>query len=176
MAFHCIEYRGEGGETMLLDGFKIAQYIRQHHPDYFTILSQVAIPYQQNYKDGIYEDRKMIFAVNLKGEVTDVHLNHEDRLPLDIKAVDEVCAASGCDKSEAVSKFYEALRYLHDILYDGQFVYEMTLYPGNVLAFNNRRLLHGRKEFKGYRNLCGVDIGREEWEGTLKLLEKNKQE
>ena len=156
---------------MILDGFRVAEHIRQTQPNHFTLLSKVSIPYHLDYKDGTYHSRKTVFPVNEKGEVVDVYLNHDDRRPLDNKSQIEIQSASGCDPNEAVARFYDAIRHLHSLIYGEQFVYEFTLAPGQLLMVNNRRLFHGRKEFSGYRKLCGGIINREEWQSTLKVLE-----
>lgn len=156
---------------MLLDGFKVAECIRQTHPDHFALLSSVSIPYHLNYKDGSYHSRKIVFPTNERGEVVDVYLNHDDRRPLDGQSQIEIQSASGCDPNKAVTKFYDAIRHLHTLIYGNQFMYELILAPGQLLMVNNRRLFHGRKEFSGYRKLCGAIINREEWESTLEILE-----
>ena len=168
---HCLEYNGKGGETIVLDGFHVAEHIQQTRPDYFTLLSQVSIPYHLKYKDGNYCSRKIVFPVNEEGEVIDAYLNHDDRRPLDSRSQTEIQSASGCDPSEAVGRFYNAIRHLHSLIYGDQFVYEFTLSPGQLLVINNRRLFHGRKEFSGYRKLCGAISNREEWQSTLDILE-----
>lgn len=156
---------------MILDAFQVAEHIRQTHPDYFTLLSKVSIPYHLKYKDGSYRSRKIVFPVNEKGEVVDVYLNHDDRRPLDSQSQIEIQSASGCDPNEAVAKFYNAIRHLHNLIYGDQFVYELILAPGQLLVINNRRLFHGRKEFSGYRKLCGAISNREDYQSTLELLE-----
>ena len=170
LGLHCLEYNGKGGETMILDGFRVAEHIRQTQPDHFTLLSKVSIPYHLSYEDGTYRSRKIIFPVN-EGEVVDVYLNHDDRSPLDNQSQNEILSASGCDPDEAVAKFYTAIRHLHTLIYGKQFVHELILAPGQLLVINNRRLFHGRKEFSGYRKLCGAIINREEYQSTLELLE-----
>ena len=171
LGLHCLEYNGKGGETMVLDGFQVAEHIQQTRPDYFTLLSKVSIPYHLKFKDGTYRSRKIIFPVNEEGEVIDVYLNHDDRRPLDNQSQMEIQSASGCDPSEAVARFYNAIRHLHSLIYGDQFVHEFTLAPGQLLMINNRRLFHGRKEFSGYRKLCGAIINREEYQSTLEILE-----
>ena len=156
---------------MLLDGFQVAEHIRQTYPDYFTLLSKVSIPYHLSYKDGTYCSRKIIFPVNEEGVVVDVYLNHDDRRPLDNQSQIEIQSASGCNPDEAVVRFYDAIRHLHSLIYGDQFVHELTLAPGQLLVINNHRLFHGKKEFIGYRKLCGAIINREECQSTLEILE-----
>ncbi|HEY7626453.1 MAG TPA: TauD/TfdA family dioxygenase, partial [Ilumatobacteraceae bacterium] len=43
---HCLYFDGEGGESTLVDGFKIAEVLRTTEPRLFDVLSTVAIPGQ----------------------------------------------------------------------------------------------------------------------------------
>ena len=171
LAFHCVEYKGEGGESMLLDGFSVAEHIRRAHPEYFTLLSKVSILFKVDYGDGFYNTRKTFFDVNYEGEVSRVNYNYLDRQPLDTQSVDEIQNVLGCDSNKAVITYYKAMRFLHGLLYSNKFLYEIKLLPGMLLVFNNHRLLHGRKAFNGHRKLCGTSIDAGEWENKFKLLE-----
>jgi len=44
--FHLIEFNGEGGQTTLVDGFRVAEEMRQHHPEDFETLCNTPIPSQ----------------------------------------------------------------------------------------------------------------------------------
>ena len=171
LAFHCVEYKGEGGESLLLDGFSIADYIRQTNLEHFTLLSKVTIPFKVDYKDGYYEARQTFFTVNHEGEVIKINYNYCDRQPFDSQSVDEMQSVLGCDPNKAIVTYYKAMRNLHGLLYGNKFMYQMKLLPGVLLVFNNHRLLHGRKGLTGHRKLCGTSINSEEWESRLKLLE-----
>ena len=68
---HALEYvSGEGGDTTLTDGFKIASYIKQHCPESFTLLSNVSILYKIAFKgkslndEAVYKSRQYTFTVN----------------------------------------------------------------------------------------------------------------
>ena len=171
LAFHCVEYKGEGGESLLLDGFSVAQHIRETQPEHFTLLSKVSVPFKVDYADGFYHARKTFFSVNHEGEMVKVNYNYCDRQPFDMQSIDEMQSVLGCDSNRAVTTYYKAIHNLHDLLYGNKFVYEMKLLPGALLVFNNHRLLHGRKGLIGHRKLCGSSIGSEEWESKLKVLE-----
>lgn len=41
---HCIQHNGDGGESLLLDGFKALAKLRQNHPDAFDRLCKVNVP------------------------------------------------------------------------------------------------------------------------------------
>ena len=167
LAFHCVD-KGEGGESMLLDGFSVAEHIRRTHPEYFTLLSKVSILFK-DYGDGFYHTRKTFFNVNYEGEVIRVCYNYLDRQPFDTQSIDEMQNVLGYDSNKAVITYYKAMHLLHGLLYSNKFLYEIKLLPGMLLVFDNHRLLHA---LNGYRKLCGTSVDCGEWESKLKLLEK----
>ena len=42
--FHCLQFDGTGGESTLVDGFKVAEQIRKQDPEAFAALTQVKVP------------------------------------------------------------------------------------------------------------------------------------
>ena len=42
--FHLIEFNGEGGQTILVDAFRVAAEMQQHHPDDYETLCRIPIP------------------------------------------------------------------------------------------------------------------------------------
>ena len=42
--------------------------------------------------------------------------------------------------------------------------------PGEVLLFDNWRVLHGRAAYEGERRLCGTYLNWEDFESRLRLL------
>ena len=55
--FHLIEFRGEGGQTLLVDAFRVAEEMRQHHRDDYDTLCRVPVPSQ--YLDRVRCTRRL---------------------------------------------------------------------------------------------------------------------
>ena len=69
--------------------------------------------------------------------------------------------------------FYDAYRYFYKQLHNKKFQIEFKLKAGDIFCFDNRRILHGRKEFdpnSGNRHLQGYYIEREEIKSKLNYL------
>lgn len=47
LLLYCIENKVSGGESILVDGFRVAGDFRQNHPEYFQILSQTPVQFRQ---------------------------------------------------------------------------------------------------------------------------------
>ena len=76
---------------------------------------------------------------------------------------------------DKMDKFYIAYRKLLELLHDEKFEINFRLEPGDIYSFNNRRVLHGRKEYdpnSGERHLQGYYIDRDEIIGRLNFLNK----
>ena len=103
-----------------------------------------------------------------------VHLNNIDRRPLDEISLSEAREVLSCDADEAITKMYQALRYLHNLLLcDEQFAYKFDLEPGRMFLLNNHRMFHARNELMGgIHTICGVHNGEAEWLSKLEVLEQ----
>nr|KAG5696473.1 hypothetical protein BaRGS_016512 [Batillaria attramentaria] len=44
--FHCLHHDGEGGETLLVDGFNVAEKLRKSNPSYFDTLVRTEVPHE----------------------------------------------------------------------------------------------------------------------------------
>lgn len=54
---HCLENDASGGESILVDGFRIAEYMRQHHPDEFDALSTLPMDFYNKDRHTDYRFR-----------------------------------------------------------------------------------------------------------------------
>ena len=107
LALHCVKHNKERITLTLIDGFHIAERIRQMNREHFTLLSQVSIPYTMS-RDNSNHVRQAFFTVNCD-EVTGVNFNLYDRKPFDDQAVAEMQAVLGCEHDKAIVKFYQAI-------------------------------------------------------------------
>jgi trimethyllysine dioxygenase len=72
---------------------------------------------------------------------------------------------------EDVEKWYDAARKFDALLKKKENEYWEQLEPGNVLIFDNWRVLHGRSAFTGRRTICGGYINRDDWISRYKMEE-----
>ena len=164
----------EGGASTLVDGFKVAEHIREQNPEYFSLLSRVSIPHQMTYKDeATYKMRRITFTTGNDNQLSAVYFNNTDRKPLDAISLSEAMEVLLCDADEAITKMYQALRYLHHVVLSEQFTCRVKLQPGRMILLNNHRVLHGRDEVvAGFRRLHGTQIGESEWLSKMQMLEQ----
>ena len=84
-----------------------------------------------------------------------------------------VTAAPLSISAELVEPVYRATRKLVELMKDSKFVVEFLIKPGDTLAFDNHRILHGRTAYdasRGRRHLLRCEVDREEHHSNLRLL------
>jgi len=75
---------------------------------------------------------------------------------------------------EDVGPAYAALRRFYQLADDPRFELTFRLGPGDIMCFDNRRILHGRKAFSGsgQRHLQGIYIDRDEVLSTARAVNR----
>lgn len=155
--FHCLEFNGEGGQSTLVDGFRVAEEIRRTDPISFEVLTQVKVP-AHYLGDGVHlRAEHPIIALDAQGEYRQVAYNNYDRAPFRLP-------------TPRMNAFYKALRLWDRLVNDPAFEICFQLLPGTALLFDNWRTLHGRRAYRGFRRLCGAYLNYEDFESKLRVL------
>ena len=160
--FHCLETSGVGGETVLADAFEIARVLRATAPKAFELLSTVPIQFYR-YIEGraAYYTEACVISVDHLGEVAGFrYSNRQTTAPLDLPA-------------ELVEPMHDAQRKLSALMRHPDFEIQFMLEPGDILAYDNQRVIHGRTAYDdslGVRHLRSVEVSREEFHNRLRLL------
>jgi trimethyllysine dioxygenase len=155
--FHCLEFDGSGGDSTLVDGFKVAQTIRNSDPRAFDVLSEVKVP-AHYLGDGVHLcSEHPIIGLDDNGEVKQIAYNNYDRAPFRLPPA-------------RMAEFYRALALFHRLINDPTYEISMRPTPGTVLFFDNWRTLHGRHAFKGHRHMCGAYLNMEDFQSKLRVL------
>lgn len=162
---HCIENDTDGGEGRYLDGFRLAEVLRAKHPDAFDILTTVPWSWANRSRSSDYRWSAPMIGVDRHGAVTEIRVGNWLRAPLAVE-FDEVEPA------------YAAYRRLFELSYRDDLAVYLQLVPGDVLAFDNRRVLHGRAAFGGgggRRFLRGCYVDRDELHSRLRVLDRQRR-
>ena len=142
---HCLESSTEGGETILQDGFQAAAILRQENPEHFRLLHENWINFR--FRDGATDLRSRVplIEINADGEIIKVRFNN--------RSIDTIKL-----KPALIKSFYEAYRHFAEILERPDQQIEFKLEVGDLLLFDNTRVLHARKAFAatGKRHLQGA--------------------
>jgi alpha-ketoglutarate-dependent taurine dioxygenase len=138
-ALHALVTSPEGGENLFADGFALAAHLREVAPEAFSVLSSTAVPFHYRSSDAeLYAERPLI-QLSCAGEVTAVHYNNRSIALLPVAA-------------HAAQKFYAAYRRFAALLREPRFQLHLKLADGDLVVFDNQRMLHGRTAFTSARH------------------------
>ncbi len=154
---HCLYFDGTGGDSTLVDGFKIADVLRETEAELFDVLSTVAIPGQYIGDGAHLMSARPVFRHDHSGALVQVSYNNSDRAPF-LLPPDEMAL------------LYAALRAFDQLANGDSMQWRHVLRPGEALLFDNWRVLHGRYAYTGKRTLCGAYLNHEDFESRLRLL------
>ena len=136
---HCIEQsEGENcGMSLFVDGFRVAEEIKNTNPNAFDILTKVKFKFNDVGRD-IYGDfnlqyERPLIGLDSYGNVETIIYNNPVRSSF-INA-----------PSEAIQDCYKAFYVFATSLNSDILKYKMS--PGDIICFDNKRVLHGRTAF-----------------------------
>lgn len=159
---HCLESSAEGGESILQDGFMAAKILRDEDSDHFTLLSQnwVNFRFRDNASD--LQARAPFIEVNDLDEVIKVRFNN--------RSIDTIKLPPAI-----MQQFYAAYRHYAGILEREEQQIIFKLEPGQLILFDNTRILHARKAYSaaGTRHLQGAYSDLDGLYSSLRKLEAN---
>ena len=141
----CVKTSGVGGETVLGDAFEIARVLRETDPEAFALLTTVPIQFYR-YIEGkaAYYSEACVISLDYLGDVVGFrYSNRQTSAPLELPA-------------ELVEPMHDALRKLSALMRHPDFEIRFLLEPGDILAYDNQRVIHGRTHYddsQGARHL-----------------------
>ena len=159
---HALLTAADGGDSLFGDGFAIAEQLRATSADAFALLTRTPVPFLYRSKDAeLYAERPLI-QLSCAGEVSAVHYNNRSIAPLRLAA------------GEA-SLFYSAYRRFALLLREPRFQLRFRLRDGDLVVFDNQRILHGRTAFSSasqLRHLRGCYLTRDSVYSEAALLRR----
>jgi hypothetical protein len=161
-ALHTLVAAPDGGTNLFADGFALAEHLRSSYPQAFSILTRTAVPFRYRSNDAdLYAERPLI-ELSCGGAVTAVHYNSRSIGPLRLAA----------DECQA---FYGAYRQFAELLREPRFQLATLLRDGELVLFDNQRILHGRTAFasaRHRRHLRGCYLTRDSVYSETALLRR----
>ena len=160
---HCLEAGAPGGDTLLVDGFRAAEALRQRHPNDFALLARLPLPFHFADAKADLQATTPIVSTDFEGRVTAVHFNNRSMAALDLP-------------EEQILPWYRAYRHFAAILREPAGELRIRLEPGDLLIMENNRALHGRTAFdpsRGRRHLQGCYVDKDGVESRRRVLERS---
>lgn len=162
---HCLANEAEGGRSLFADGFALAEDLRAKDPEAFRLLSEVAIPFRFHDRDADIRTHAPVITLDRTGAVSEIRWNAHIAATFDMPA-------------DVMPAYYRAYRTFMAMTRDPAYQLTFKLKAGEMIVFDNRRVLHGRESFNpatGFRHLHGCYVDRGEFNSRLRLLARKTQ-
>ncbi|SNY31482.1 gamma-butyrobetaine dioxygenase [Pseudomonas sp. LAMO17WK12:I6] len=159
---HCLVNDAEGGESIFVDGFAIADALRQEAPELFQALCEIPVEFRNKDRHSDYRCLAPIIALDALGRVAEVRMANFLRGAFDTSV-------------EQMPLLYRAYRRLIAMTREPRFRLMQRLNPGELWCFDNRRTLHARNAFDpatGARHFQGCYIDRDELLSRILVLQR----
>jgi alpha-ketoglutarate-dependent taurine dioxygenase len=153
---HCLS---AAGESVFVDGMAAAERLRAHDSDAFTTLCQMLILYRfQDAAVDLVAERTML-DVHPSGEFRAIHYDDRWIAPLPLKG-------------PRLKKYYPAYRRLAEILNEPARTVLYQLQPGDLVFFDNTRILHGGTASSSDGHLQGCYLNADGLYSSLAVLSR----
>ena len=156
---HCLENAAMGGESTLVDGFCAADALRRTDTDAFNRLSTTPLLFRYHDTECDLRFRGPVISLDEGGRLEQVRFNFglfgAQSLPAD-----------------QMTAVYSAYRKYAQLVRDDRYQIRFKLVPGDLLTFDNWRVLHGRQAYQpstGSRHLQGCYVDRDEVLSRLRM-------
>ncbi len=154
---HCVIPSAEGGgETIVVDGFAVAESIRADDPEAFELLATVPVPFVHRRASAVPQGDDVhlraeapVVATDRHGRVVGIRFHERSMGPLPLEP-------------ELAERYYPALVRFARAVRSDDFAWRRRLAAGEAIVYDNQRVLHGRTGFSGaatrrHLRLCTVD-------------------
>ena len=158
----CLQNETSGGLSMLVDSLAVAAQLRREDPEGFAMLARVPLRFEFRDPDTCLVAIKPMVELDGSGEMVGLHYSPKlDDIPL---------------MSDADTRVYQrARKRLATLFEDPRYELRFRLDPGQMMMFDNNRVLHGRTSFdpsEGHRQLQGCYIDRDGPRSRYRVLHK----
>ena len=133
---HCLINESNGGDSSVVDGYAVADYIKKNTPNIFNQLISTPI----KFKDNDFTQNKVriihspVITLDENKDYSDIRFN--------------ISAVGAFDiHPDKMKKYYSSYRKFSSLVHEKKFTVNFRLQAGDILCFDNRRVLHGRTSF-----------------------------
>ncbi len=159
----CLENSVDGGDSIVVDGFKVAERLKAENPRGFELLTRHCARFAYEGSKGVrLRAKRPMIELGPDGELIAIRFNNRS-------------AAAFTDVPyEDMEDFYAAYRRFAELIEDPSMEVTFKLKPGELFIVDNTRILHARKGFSGSgkRWLQGCYADKDGLLSTLAAIEE----
>ncbi|OJJ46207.1 hypothetical protein ASPZODRAFT_133210 [Penicilliopsis zonata CBS 506.65] len=164
---HCLQNSCEGGESLFSDALYAAYVVRLVAPEYYKALCSFRLGYEYRHENHVYSNRWPVVQASWDARAQPYRVNYSPpfQSPLYLDQRDQ----------ENFEKFKDALEFFTRIMENKKSSFELKLNPGECVIFENRRIVHARRQFNtesGHRWLAGAYVDDDAVRSTIHVCQK----
>ena len=160
---HCYRNNAIGGGSIFADGLAIVEDFKQDCPGHYKLLCELQVPWHFLDIETDLRQHRPVIGLSAGGQFKSLTFNaHLADVP-DFEP-------------GLMYEFYAAFQELMQRIRDPKYDIEYVLANGEMVVFDNLRILHGRTQFdpdSGDRHLLGYYIEHNEVENRIRMLEQS---
>lgn len=159
----CLENSVEGGDSIVVDGFKVAERLQRDMPRGFDLLCRHPARFEYVGASGVrLRAKRPLIELGPDGELLAIRFNNRSAAAFTDIPFDDMDA------------YYAAYRRLAELIEDPAMAVAFKLRPGELFIVDNTRVLHARKAFSGTgtRWLQGCYADKDGLLSTLAAIEE----
>lgn len=159
----CRRNTASGGEGIYADAYRIAEDLRREEPEMFEALCSIPWTYNNRSRSSSYQASGPVIECGAAGEITGVRYNTWLRAPL-------------CAPLEVQDLAYRSYRAFARRAQDPRYQMVFSYRAGDLLAFDNRRALHGRNGYDakgGSRFIEGIYADRDDLHSAIRMADRH---
>ena len=163
---YCLENSAEGGDSIVVDGFRAAERLYQEDAEAYQLLAGHCARFTYEGSSGVaLHSRRPMIETTPDGEVVTIRFNNRSAAALTDIPFDRM------------QDYYRAWRKLAEIIEDPAMEVSFKLAPGECFIVDNTRVLHARNGYSGSgaRWLQGCYPDKDGLHSTLAAMEKERQ-
>jgi gamma-butyrobetaine dioxygenase len=149
----------------MVDGFRLAEVLRDTEPEVFDALTSLSWVFSNRHRETDYRFSGPLIELDAAGHITEIRNTGFLRADPDMAEAD-------------IPRAYAAVARFAQIARDRKYVCRYPFRSGDMIAFDNRRILHGRDSFDpngGVRRLQGCYMERDELFSRLRVLSRRQR-
>lgn len=160
--FHCLKsHPSGGGASIFVDGIAAAEALRITHPDSYDLLTTVPLMFvAERNPEERFRSRARVIALDGDDQIRGIRITDRTLPALDLPI-------------DLIEPAYRAIGRFYQLLLTAERTFECLLGPGELVVFDNHRVLHGRRAFDplaGERWLQQLSVDREEFQNRFRQL------
>jgi gamma-butyrobetaine dioxygenase len=159
---HCVENTCVGGWSRMTDGLSVVDELQTNFPQDYEALTTLRWVFFNRSKDADHRWSGPMIDLGGPGQPLTLRAFYPVRGFPDMPAAD-------------VPRAYAAMRRFSQVAHDPRLQLRYPFTPGDIVGFDNRRMLHGRDAFDpgaGTRHLRGTYIDHDDLYSRLRILNR----